>query len=133
MPGHNEVDPVKPTLDFGKVQVDSASLTEVCRRYSVKEFSLFGSAARGEMRPDSDVDIIVEFEPGARVGLIKFESPAEELEVLAGHRVDLVTSIKLRVCATGQTPVTGIFRFTNNNLASEPTTHEVHSRRNGLP
>ena len=43
------------------------------------------------MRAESDVEIMVEFEPGVRVGLIKFESLAEELEVLAGRRVDLVT------------------------------------------
>ena len=42
-------------------------------------------------RAESDVDIMVEFEPGVRVGLIKFESLAEELEALAGRRVDLVT------------------------------------------
>ena len=51
----------------------------------------FLSAVGGEMRAESDVDIMVEFEPGVRVGLIKFESLAEELEVLAGRRVDLVT------------------------------------------
>jgi predicted nucleotidyltransferase len=82
---------MKPTLELGKMHVDGAALAEVCRRYSVKELSLFGSAVRGEMRAESDVDIMVEFEPGARVGLIKFESLAEELEVLAGRRVDLVT------------------------------------------
>jgi len=43
------------------------------------------------MRTESDVDIMVGFEPGVRVGLIKFESLAEELEVLAGRSVDLVT------------------------------------------
>ena len=52
---------------------------------------LFGSAARGETRPESDIDIMVEFEPGARVGLVRFESLPEELEALAGRRVDLVT------------------------------------------
>jgi uncharacterized protein len=89
--GHNEVEPMKPTLEFGKTHVDGAALEEVCRRYSVKELSLFGSAVRGEMRPESDVDVMVEFAPGARIGLIKFESLAEELEALAGRRVDLVT------------------------------------------
>jgi hypothetical protein len=79
------------TPEFGKMHVDDAALVEVCRRCSVKELSLFGSAARGETRPESDVDIMVEFEPGARIGLVKFESLAEELEVLAGRRVDLVT------------------------------------------
>ena len=78
-------------LEFGKMHVDGMALAEVCRRYSVKELSLFGSAARGETRPESDVDIMVEFEPDARVGLIKFESFAEELEALTGRTVDLVT------------------------------------------
>ena len=72
--GHNEVEPMNLTLEFGKMNVDGMALAEVCRRYSVKELSLFGSAARGEMRPESDVDIMVEFEQDARVGLIKFES-----------------------------------------------------------
>ena len=56
------------------IQVGSPMLVELCVRYSVKELSLFGSAARGEMGPGSDVDIMVEFEPGVRIGLIRFES-----------------------------------------------------------
>jgi len=87
---------VNQTLQFGDLQVDGPSLAEVCRRYGVKELSLFGSAVRGEMRPDSDIDIMVEFEPGVRVGLIKFESLVEELESLAGRRVDLVTKRGLK-------------------------------------
>ena len=78
-------------LQLGDAQIDSSSLVELCRRYGVKQLSLFGSAVRGEMRPESDVDIMVEFEPGVRTGLIKFESLAGELESLAGRRVDLVT------------------------------------------
>jgi predicted nucleotidyltransferase len=89
--GHNEVEPMNLTPEFAKMHLDDAALAEVCRRYSVKELSLFGSAVRGEMRPESDIDMMVEFEPGVRVGLIKFESFAEELEALAGRRVDLVT------------------------------------------
>ena len=71
-------------------------LAEVCRRYGVKELSLFGSAARGEMRPESDIDMMVEFQPGVRIGLVKFESLAGELESLAGLRVDLVTKRGLK-------------------------------------
>jgi predicted nucleotidyltransferase len=48
------------------------------------------------MRPDSDIDIMVEFEPRVRIGLIKFESLVEELESLAGRRVDLVTKRGLK-------------------------------------
>jgi len=84
------------TLQFGETHVDGASLAEVCRRYGVKELSLFGSSVRAEMRPESDIDIMVEFEPGARIGLIKFEFLVEELTALAGRRVDLVTKRGLK-------------------------------------
>lgn len=76
--------------------MDSQSLAEMCRRYHVQELSLFGSAVRGEMGPDSDLDILVEFEPGARIGLIKFESFVDELELLSGRRIDLVTKSGLK-------------------------------------
>ena len=86
-----KVNCMNETLQLGDAQIDSPSLAAVCRRYGVKELSLFGSAARGDMRPDSDLDIMVDFESGARIGLIKFESLVEELTALAGRRVDLVT------------------------------------------
>ena len=79
------------TLHLGDTQIDGPSLAEVCRRDGVKELSLFGSTVRGEMRPESDIDIMVEFEPGVRTGLIKFETLIEALESLVGRRVDLVT------------------------------------------
>ena len=80
-----------PTVEFGGIQVDGIAISEVCHRYAVKELCLFGSSARNEMGPDSDIDLIVEFEQGARVGLIKFEQLAEELAALIGRKVDLVT------------------------------------------
>ena len=55
------------TLQLGNILVDSQSLAEMCRRYNVRELSVFGSAVRGEMGPDSDIDILVEFEPGVRI------------------------------------------------------------------
>ena len=66
-------------------------IADLCRRYGVHELAVFGSAARGDMRPDSDIDILVEFQSNARVGLVKFASLVEELESLLGRRVDLVT------------------------------------------
>ena len=78
-------------LHPGETKFDRSLLAEVCRRYGVRELSLFGSAVRGELRPESDIDIVVEFEPGVRIGLVKFESLVGELESLAGRRVDLVT------------------------------------------
>jgi uncharacterized protein len=87
---------MNPTVEVGDAKFDGGLLAAVCRRYGVRELSLFGSAVRGEMRPESDIDIMVEFEPGVRVGLIQFESLAGELEALAGHRVDLVTKRGLK-------------------------------------
>ncbi|MCX6595884.1 MAG: nucleotidyltransferase domain-containing protein, partial [Acidobacteria bacterium] len=55
------------------------AIVEICRRYQVSELSLFGSAARGEMRPDSDVDFLVEFLPAARPGLLGLAAMTREL------------------------------------------------------
>jgi len=87
---------MSPTIQLGDTRIDGPSLATLCRRYGVKELSLFGSTARGEMRPDSDIDIMVEFEPGVRTGLIRFETLIEELESLAGRKVDLVTKRGLK-------------------------------------
>ena len=72
------------------MEVDAAKLAGLCQRYGVTELSLFGSAVRGELRPDSDIDVIVEFDPAARLGIIKFESLVEALEDSAGRKIDLV-------------------------------------------
>jgi predicted nucleotidyltransferase len=53
------------TLQFGDTQIESASLADLCRRYRVKELSLFGSAVRSEMRAESDLDLLVQFLPDA--------------------------------------------------------------------
>jgi predicted nucleotidyltransferase len=80
-----EIESMNQTLQLGDTQIDGPSLAQVCRRYGVKELSLFGSAARGETRPESDIDIMVEF-----------ESLVEELESLTGRGVDLVTKRGLK-------------------------------------
>jgi predicted nucleotidyltransferase len=50
---------------LGPIQVDESKLATLCRRYRVQELSVFGSAARGTMRPESDIDLLVEFLPDA--------------------------------------------------------------------
>lgn len=59
--------------------------------FSVAALYVFGSAVRGEEHSDSDVDILVEFAPGARVGLFAFARLQRRLSELLGRRVDLVT------------------------------------------
>jgi uncharacterized protein len=73
------------------LSLPETELAEICRRYDVKELSVFGSVARGEMRPDSDVDLLVEFLPDARPSLITHAAAARELTALLGRKVDLVS------------------------------------------
>jgi len=56
------------TLASG-IEVSPESLAAICSRYRIRELAVFGSAARGDMRPGSDVDILVQFEPGTHPGL----------------------------------------------------------------
>ena len=57
----------------------------------VTEFALFGSVLRDDFRPDSDVDVMVTFEPEARPSLFDLAGMREELETLFGRKVDLLT------------------------------------------
>lgn len=87
---------MSPTIHLGDAEVDAAKLADLCRRYGVTELSLFGSAARDQMRPESDIDVMVVFDPAARIGIFKFESLVEGLEALVGRKVDLVTKRGLK-------------------------------------
>jgi len=78
------------------VELPVAGIAEICHRYRVKALSLFGSAARGEMRPDSDVDLLVEFLPEAEIGLLQHFAAERELSALLGRRVDLVSKRAVR-------------------------------------
>ena len=57
---------------------------------------MFGSFARGDMRPDSDVDLLLEFLPESRTGLIKHAAAERELADLFGRKVDLVSKRGLK-------------------------------------
>jgi uncharacterized protein len=67
------------------------SATDVRREFSVRSFRVFGSIVRGEAGPDSDIDILVEFEPDARIGLFEFARLQRRLSEVLGRHVDLVT------------------------------------------
>ncbi|HEX3583533.1 MAG TPA: nucleotidyltransferase family protein [Thermoanaerobaculia bacterium] len=67
-------------------------LAETCRRHGIQRLSLFGSVLRGTDRPDSDVDLLVEFLPGMTPGLLGLARIEIELsELLGGRKVDLRT------------------------------------------
>jgi hypothetical protein len=67
------------------------SIAEFCMRNRIRRLSLFGSVLREDFSPDSDVDILVEFEPGTRVGLISLSGLEIELGTIVGRKVDLNT------------------------------------------
>ena len=78
------------------VEIPSDRLEELCRRYQVRELSLFGSALREDFGPGSDLDLLVEFEPSAQVGFLALAKVQRELSVLLGRRVDLVPKSGLK-------------------------------------
>lgn len=77
------------------VQFPSVRLIEFCRRHHVRRLSLFGSVLRDDFRPDSDVDVLVEFEPGRIVGLRIAQMEQELGQMLDDRRIDLRTPNEL--------------------------------------
>lgn len=73
-----------------RIPIPKAKINEFCRRNQVKSLALFGSVLRADFRPDSDVDILVEFQPGARIGFMAMGRMQRELTELLHRPVDLV-------------------------------------------
>ena len=78
------------------IELPEGAIGDICRRHRVKELSLFGSAARGQIGPDSDFDFLVDFLPGARPGLLGVSAMTRELAALLGRRVDLAVKPALK-------------------------------------
>lgn len=72
------------------LDVDLERIGEICRRYGVARLEVFGSVSRGDARPDSDVDVLYELAPGARLGW-EIEDLSDELSDALGRAVDLVS------------------------------------------
>ena len=72
--------------------LDEAVLAEFCQRRQIRRLMLFGSALRADFRSDSDVDVLVEFRPGAEPGLLRIAQSELELgELLGGREVEMRT------------------------------------------
>jgi predicted nucleotidyltransferase len=74
-----------------KLNLPQDRIAEFCRKWGVTEFALFGSVLRDDFRPDSDVDVLVTWAPGAHVSLFDYTPMKEELEAMFGRKVDLVS------------------------------------------
>ena len=74
-----------------RMALDRERLASFCREHNIARLSLFGSILGEEFRSDSDVDVLVEFEPGTRLGLIGMAKLELELTSMLGRKVDLRT------------------------------------------
>lgn len=75
---------------YATATIPQEALAQLCRRYQVSELAMFGSALRADFQPESDLDVLVTFEPGTRVGFLTLARLARELTDLLGRKVDLV-------------------------------------------
>lgn len=75
-----------------RLPIEPAVLAAVCRQHGIRRLLLFGSVLKGSARPDSDIDLLVEFEPGRTPGLLGLSAIEIELGRLIGRKVDLRTA-----------------------------------------
>jgi hypothetical protein len=77
---------------IGNIKVTKDKMAEFCQRHSIRKLAFFGSVLRDDFRPGSDVDVLVEFIPGAAVGFFKLYDLEQELsQILEGRKVDINT------------------------------------------
>ena len=77
-------------MNYHGIEIPKDKIAEFCRKWKITELSLFGSVLREDFGPDSDVDVLVTFQPGHTPGLAFFTMQLELSELL-GHNVDLNT------------------------------------------
>ena len=75
-----------------RIEVDRDRIAEFCRQNHIRKLAFFGAVLRDDFSPESDVDVLVEFEPGFRIGLIALSGLEIELSELLGRRADLRTA-----------------------------------------
>ncbi len=79
-----------------RVEIPMERIAEFCRRWGVREFSLFGSILRDDFGPDSDVDVMLEFHPGHGFTFENTPDIQDELEAIFGRRVDVIEKGRIR-------------------------------------
>ncbi|HEX8454861.1 MAG TPA: nucleotidyltransferase domain-containing protein [Longimicrobium sp.] len=82
-------------MSDARIEIPTDQITAFCRRHRIRTLRLFGSVLRDDFRADSDVDFLVEFEPGAGVGLLTLAKMELELGEILGHKADLRTAAEL--------------------------------------
>ena len=73
-----------------RINIPTDEVADSCRRHHIRKLALFGSVLRDDFRPDSDIDVLVQYEPDYPVGFRIFEMEQELSRIFGGHRVDIV-------------------------------------------
>lgn len=79
-----------------RIEIPSEKIAEFCRKHRIRKLAFFGSVLRKDFRPDSDVDLLVDFGPDAKPSLFDLVDIQDELSALLGRKVDLIEESSLR-------------------------------------
>ena len=74
-----------------QIQVDRERLAEFCRKHSIQKLAFFGSVLRDDFKADSDVDVLVDFEPDHKPGFLRLARMERELSEIIGRKADMRT------------------------------------------
>jgi predicted nucleotidyltransferase len=83
-------------MKFHNIDLSQDKIADFCRRWKIVEMALFGSVLRDDFRPDSDIDVLVTFQPDAPWSLFDLAQIQEELKGILGREIDLVEKEGLR-------------------------------------
>lgn len=81
---------------YRNIEINQERIKEFCQRWKIAEFSLFGSVLRDDFNPESDIDVLISFEPDVPWSLFDWVDMVDELKIIFGREVDLVETSGLR-------------------------------------
>jgi predicted nucleotidyltransferase len=97
------------------ITIPKEEIEQFCQRHHIRKLSLFGSVLRDDFTPESDVDFLVEFEPGKTPGFFKIVSMEMELsELLEGRKIDLRTPNELSVYFRDRVMAEAVVQYDSN-------------------
>jgi len=82
-------------MRIGDLEIPDKALRAICHKWKIRRLELFGSARTGRLRPDSDIDLMAEFEADEQWSLMDLARAQEEFSLLLGRNVDLVDRANL--------------------------------------
>lgn len=82
-------------MTYHGIKIPRQTISRFCRRHRIRRLALFGSILRDDFGPESDIDVLVEFEPGHVPGLLRMVNLEAELSLILGRKADVRTAAEL--------------------------------------